>query len=192
MVKRLYCRFYDDDLPALGAQLTYYLVLAFFPFLIFVLTLIGYTPLTGDAILEYLSMLLPSSVYDLAGDIITRTVGVRNGTLLSFGMAFSLWAASTGVIALVKGINKAYDIKETRPFWKTRAISILFTLALTLVILLSLFMLVFGEVLWEHIVLKLGIFRIFKPSWDVVRFTTTFVVLVLVFVFFTGTCPTGK
>ncbi|HBQ26474.1 MAG TPA: ribonuclease, partial [Syntrophomonas sp.] len=60
MLKDFYQRFQEHEVPALGAQLTYYLILAFFPFLIFLLTLLSYTPITSEEALNNLSRFLPA------------------------------------------------------------------------------------------------------------------------------------
>ena len=181
--KELYFRFIEDDVPALGAQVTYYLLLSFFPFLIFLITLISYTPLTSDVMLGNLSYILPRDAYEAITGAFRQTVNARSRTLLSFSMAAAIWASSNGILAMIRGINKAYDQKETRPFWKTRGISILFTIALAVLILLTLLILVFGETLGEYIFFLLGFSYLFNVSWDIIRFIAALAILTLVFIF---------
>lgn len=182
LLKNLYLRFRDDEVPALGAQLAYYLVLSFFPFLIFLLTLSSYLPFDGEKVIAGLSGLLPAESYNLTAGIIRHAVGARSGTLLPFGMAATVWAASNGVLALIRGINKAYDIRETRPFWKVRGISILFTIALALSIILAFAMLVFGRMLGEFIFGIMGISAVFTYAWNIFRYLITLALLMPVFV----------
>lgn len=181
IVKSVYCRFQDDDVPALGAQLTYFLILSFFPFLIFLITLVSYTPVTGEAAMRDLSRLLPAGIYSIIADILRQILAVRSGTLLSFGMIAALWTASDGVGAVIKGINKAYDQEESRSFWKIKIISILFTLTLALVLIFSFILLIFGEMLGTYLFHLLGRPETFGAAWDIVRYIITLLTLLLVF-----------
>jgi len=180
--KEIYVRFKDDEVPALGAELTYYLILAFFPFLIFLITLLSYTSVAMEDIFSYLSRLLPAAAYEIIVSIIQQTVKSRSETTLSLGMLFTLWAASNGILAFIRGLNKAYDQKETRPFWKKMIVSLFFTIGFALVILISFSMLVLGRVLGQHAFSFLGFSYFFNTAWDVIRYTTVFTVMMLVFI----------
>ena len=192
LLKNLYLRFRDDEVPALGAQLAYYLVLSFFPFLIFLLTLSNYLPFDGKEILAGLAKFLPAESYNLTAGIIRHAAGARSGTFLSFGMAATVWVASNGVLALIRGVNKAYDMRETRPFWKVRGISILFTIALALSIILAFAMLVFGRMIGEFIFSIMGISAVFAFAWNIFRYLITLALLMLVFVSLYLTMPNRR
>ncbi|MCM3626170.1 YihY/virulence factor BrkB family protein [Paenibacillus glycanilyticus] len=149
--KNLYSRYRDDDVPALGAQLTYYFILSFFPFLIFVVSLMSFVQLSGDNVVAELIRLLPEQTGEAIQLILQEVTDNSRGTLLSIGMIATLWSASNGVNAVIKGVNKAYDVEENRPFWKVRAISLAATVVLALSILLAIVMLIFGEVIGEFL-----------------------------------------
>jgi len=178
LIKVLYSRIKEDDIPALGAQLTYYLILSFLPFLMFTINLISYTPLTNEDFLDNIRVYFPYETYDLIKDVVYKIVDSRNGGLLSFGAVASLWAASNGVNALAKGLNKAYDCDENRPFWKVRLMSALFTIALGLIILISLLFLVFGEVLWKGLYNTIGFVSVFKTIWYIIRLVVPFLTII--------------
>lgn len=169
-VEELIRRIQDDDVPALGAQLTFYLILSFFPFLIFLLTLVSYTPLAREEILHDMFQILPAQAYDLIHDITDETIRSRSQTLLSFGMIGTIWAASRGVMAIIKGINKAYDEEENRSFWKVRGIAIVYTLILAIVILLSFVMLVFGKKVGQWVFMQLHMPHWFESVWGPAKF----------------------
>lgn len=182
-LKNFLHRFRDDEVAALGAQLTYYLILSFFPFLIFLITLVSYTPITREETLKKLSSVLPPNTYELVFETLHQTVlSTERTTFLSFGMIATIWTASRGVSALIRGINKAYDQKETRPFWKVKAISILFTLALALVILFSFILLVLGEVLGKYFFSLLGMPELFRPVWNFARYLILLLTSMSVFI----------
>ena len=141
----------NDDIFALGAQLAYYLMLAFFPFLLFLLTMVGFSKLNAADILDGLSTILPTSVYSLIDTTVVEVIETQNAGLLGASLVLTIWSASSGFRAVIKGLNKAYDIKEKRTFIKRAIVGIIFTLALVLVIMLTLAMLVFGEIIGEHL-----------------------------------------
>lgn len=183
IIKDLYCRFQDDEIPALGAQLTFYLILAFFPFLIFILIIMSYTPITSEAFLSNLSNILPNEAYYAVYKTIKEIMKGRSQTLLSFGMITTLWSASNGVNALIRGLNKAYDEEETRSFFIIRGISLFFTIAIATSILFSLGLVVFGEVLGGSIFSLMGLSPWFKTLWSVFRYFIMIITLIIVLLF---------
>ncbi|MBB6674991.1 YihY/virulence factor BrkB family protein [Cohnella nanjingensis] len=181
--EHLYCRFQDDEVPAMGAQLTYYLILAVFPFLIFLVALIGYTPFTTADMMDAVSKLLP----DLSNQVLAETLdGIQNNrshTLLSIGMIGTLWSASSGVNAIIKALNKAYDEPETRPFWRVKGLSLLCTVILTVVIFLSLALLIFGRWLGDRLSDFFSLPAFFDEVWAVGQFAIPVVIIAVVFLF---------
>jgi membrane protein len=168
-LKLLYKKFFSDEIPALAAQLTYYLLLSFFPFLIFLLALLSYTPFSISEILNDFAHLLPQTTYSFLKEIINTTSNTKNDTLLSFSMLATVWAASNGISAVIRGINKSYNKKETRPFWKVKWTSIIFTLALGLIFIISLVMLVLGKMLWDFSFDFFELPASFRTGWDIIR-----------------------
>ena len=102
-IKKLYFNFLKDDMPALSAQLAYSLLFSFFPFIIFVVTLISYTNIYSLDILKNYSYLFPDIINDILLDIINKTASSRSQTTLSFSIILTLWAASGLLITLVLG-----------------------------------------------------------------------------------------
>lgn len=179
--ENLYCRFQDDEVPAMGAQLTYYLILAIFPFMIFLVALIGFTPFTTWDMLDALHKVLPQSNSQVLVDWIQNVQNNRSGALLSFGIIGSLWSASNGINAIIRALNKAYDEPETRPFWKVKGLSLVVTIVLTLVIVSSLALLVFGRWLGEWIFKTFALPDFFDEVWSVAQFLIPIVIIALVF-----------
>nr|WP_207720102.1 YihY/virulence factor BrkB family protein [Clostridium algidicarnis] len=178
-------KFKEDEIVALSSQLAYSLVLSFFPFLIFLLTMIGFLSLDSVQVLKALEAFLPVSVYDLVSSIVLDIVESQNGSLLSLSLILSIWSASAGFSAVIRGLNKAYDENETRGFIKVKLISILFTITIVAIIIINLILLVFGGVI-RGFLLK---YDYFSPSfitwvWGVLKyiiiiFTTNFLFAVL-------------
>ncbi|MBQ6820662.1 MAG: YihY/virulence factor BrkB family protein [Clostridium sp.] len=171
----------NDDIFALGAQLAYYLMLSFFPFLIFLMSVIGFSKLDSASILEGLKTILPNNVYNLVDYTVVELVENQYAGLLGASIAVTIWSASSGFRAVIKGLNKAYNIKDTRSFVKRSFIAVIFTLALVLIIMLALAMLVFGEIIGDYI-LKVFPFEAFISNlWDISRFLI--IILVMIFIF---------
>jgi len=177
-IKELYFNFIKNDMPALSAQLAYSMLFSFFPFIIFVVTLIKYTNIYSLDILQNYSYLFPNIVYEILAEIISKTGAAQNQTALSFSLILTIWAASGGVLATMRGMNKAYKILEHRPFLKVRALSLLFTIALALLLIVLLITLVLGEVIgnyiFDHIFKYLGLTyknnnMLLKNIWDIFR-----------------------
>ncbi|HUC92669.1 MAG TPA: YihY/virulence factor BrkB family protein [Paenibacillus sp.] len=185
-------RFRDDEVPALGAQLTYYLLLSFFPFLIFLVSVIGFVQMDGDSVVSDLIRVLPTDTGQTVRDIVNEVTANRSGALLSIGMLATVWAASNGINAVIKGLNKAYDEAETRPFWKVRGISVLATLVLAIVIILAMLMLVFGRAIGEFLFQWLSYPAGFDLIWGIVKYAVPLLAMFAVFMLLYRMTPNRK
>ncbi len=150
-IEQLLYRFEEDDVTAIGAQLAYYLILAIFPFIIFFLSILQFTPLADANILQKLLSPLPGESRDLFYDLISNIIKGGSIGLLSFGAIGSIWSSSNGVMALMKAVNRALDLEEDRPYLKLKGLSILFTIGLFLILIVAFTILIFGEVIFDLI-----------------------------------------
>lgn len=179
----IYNRFLNDDLLSTGAQVSFYLLLSLFPFLIFLITLASYTSIVNvQDNLKDLANFLPKNAYQVVMNTIKETVNKRSGTLLSFGMIITIWSSSSGVSSLIRGINRAYDQEETRPFWKVIGVSLFFTIEIAVVISLTLILIVFGRMLGLLFFKTLGFSKYFLNIWNNVRHTIALAVTIIVLV----------
>jgi membrane protein len=165
--------FQRDDALGLAAQLAYFLILALFPFILVLVSLMGTfgSPELASEVLAYFRQVMPQQVYELiekyTSDIIS---GNRPAPyLFSFGILFTLWSASGAFAALINALNRAYDVQETRPFWKVRGIAILMTLGLSVLILVGVLLLVVGEPIGRTIAGVFGLGEIFEFVWNIIR-----------------------
>lgn len=145
-IKELYLRFEHDGVSEIGAQLTYYLILSIFPFLIFFLNFLTYTPLADVDVLERILSAFPIETRKILGDLINEIVLRSSYTLLSIGAIGGIWSSSNGIMSVIKAVNRAYDLEEDRPYWKLRGLSILLTIGLAVIMVISLAIIAFGEV----------------------------------------------
>lgn len=170
-----------DDVFALGAQLAYYLILSFFPFLIFLITLIGFSNLNSMEVIEGLRTLLPSNVFELTSSTIVEVVENQHAGLLGVSIILSLWAASSAFRAVIKGINKAYNVRENRSFIKIAIIAMISIVALTFIIIITLAMLVFGNLIGDLLKTYLPFDVIINKLWDMLRYAVVITSMIFIF-----------
>src|SRR5438105_9462248 len=110
----------------MAAALSYYFVLSLFPALIFLSAIVAYLPLPDlfNQTLALMARFLPADTMGLVRRVLADVVSPNKGTFLSFGILGTLWAASGGFSAAIEALNIAYDVKDDRPFWKTRPLAV--------------------------------------------------------------------
>jgi len=147
----------EDNAFGGAAELGYYFMLALFPMLIFLTSLVGFLPGVQENILSALAKVAPAEAMRLVNETLTDVISHRSGGLLSFGILGTLWAASSGVESLMGTLNTAYDAKEGRSFWKTRLIAIGLTLALALLVIGGAVLIMLSHKLADWLSASLGI-----------------------------------
>lgn len=153
----------NDDISSVAAALAYRFFLALFPFFIFLAALAGFvTHLLGidnptDRIINTIGDTLPSDVTSVLRTQLESVVNNRNAALLSVGLLGTLWAASSGVGSLMKAMNRAYGVKETRPAWERYVLAIGLTAFAGLMLIASFLVLVVWQATGTKIADKLGL-----------------------------------
>lgn len=135
----------DDDVYALASQLAYNLILAFFPFLMFVMTLIGFSNLNSEEVLSLLRKVVPLPAYQLIQGTVTEIITTQQTNLLWISIGLAIWTSSSGFSAVIRGLNKAYGVQEDRSFIKTKLIAIFSVFVLAIIIIITLFLFVFSN-----------------------------------------------
>lgn len=138
-------RIQEDEVMVIGAQLAYYLIMSFFPFLIFLLNIAAFTPLGQEGVMNEIFSILPNETSSLLKPIVTDIISSRSSALLSISLILALWSGSTGINALIRAMGKAFDIKNSYKPWTKRLLSVLYTLMLAVIILLVVAGPVFGD-----------------------------------------------
>jgi membrane protein len=150
-----------DRVMTSAAALAFYWMLALFPAAIFVLTLLPYLPVTNleHAIMEELSRVMPKEVAILFEDTVRNVVSSRKAGLLSFGFLFTVWTASTGMLAVIDELNNVHGVTENRPFWKVQALALILTFAEVSLVLGSLALVVAGDAIADWLGTTFAIVR---------------------------------
>jgi len=156
--KHLWCEIEDHHMFIGAAALAYFLLLAIFPAAIFVIALLRYLsiPHLQHAIMDLLRQVLPEQSASLLKRTVGQVVAEKTGGLLTFGVIFTLWSASTGVYALMEQLNLAYAASDTRPFWKVRGVAIALMLLFVLLVIGSLSLAILGGVVQSWLASIIG------------------------------------
>lgn len=140
---------------AFSAQAAFFVILAFFPFVMAMLTLIQYLPVSASDVSSIIAGILPETLVDAVNSLVNEVFTKSTGTIFSITVITTIWSAGKGMLALIRGLNAVYEIDETRNYFKLRLISAVYTLALILILLIMIIFLGFGNRLFEFFISKL-------------------------------------
>lgn len=185
LAKRVWSDVNEDNVFGRAAQLSYYFLLALFPLLLFLVNLLGYLAQSGselrDSLMSYLATLMPAASFQLVQTTLDEISNSRGGGKLSFGLLAALWAASNGMGAISDTLNVAYDVKETRPWWKVRLVSIFLTLALAVLIVIALVIVLYGGQLADFLAARLGFGDAFRITWKILQWPIALLFVLITF-----------
>ncbi|MEK4230774.1 YihY/virulence factor BrkB family protein [Solibacillus sp. FSL H8-0538] len=191
-VQDLFIRIKDVNISGMGAQLAFFFLLSFFPLLIFMVSLLPYLNLEQGQVFDFIDEIMPAEVYILIEGTLSEVLTTHNGGLLSVGILGTIWSASKGIDALMKGLNRAYDV-EGRAGILNRAWSLIFTISLVLVFLIALVFPVFGHQIGNLMFSYIGVEHTFETVWTFVRWITPpaliFILLLLMYWIVPNTDP---
>ncbi len=179
--KRAFKAFQSDDMNTYAAALTYRFLLALFPFIIFLLTLLEAFNLERffDWLLDQAQAALAADAFSQVERIIGQIRDGASGGLLSFGLIAALWAASAGVRSTMHALNVAYGVDEERTLWKQYAMSLVFTIGLAAMIIAAVALMLFGPQSMEWIADQAGLGDVFVTLWNWLRIPAAIVLMML-------------
>jgi len=130
--------------PLYAANASFFLVLSVFPGLLLLLGLLRYTPLEVERLGELLAGFLPEALAEGAEELILLTYDNTSGITLGLSVLTTLWSASRGIYGMITGLNAVYEAEENRGYLHVRFLSVVYTFAFLLVLILTLGFHVFG------------------------------------------------
>lgn len=133
------------NIPLHAANSGFFIVLAVFPALMLVLSVLRYTDLDAGDLLTLLEGFVPAALLPAAEDLIIGTYAHASSAVVSLSALSALWSASRGIYGILKGLNAIYGVEENRGYWYTRTISVLYTFLLLVVLILTLVLNVFQD-----------------------------------------------
>ncbi|HEY2907801.1 MAG TPA: YihY/virulence factor BrkB family protein [Vicinamibacterales bacterium] len=181
LAKRTAAEVMADNCLGLAAQLAYYFFLALFPALLFLVAIVSFVPIHGllDAITGSLARVAPYEALKLIQDQILKIAGNKNGGLLTLGMLGTIWSTSSGVNAIIDTLNQAYDIQESRPWWRVKGIALGLTVALAMFIVLSTVLVLVGPTLAETVAGWFHLGAAFTWTWKILQWPFVFALVAL-------------
>ena len=134
-------------IPGHAANAGYFIVVAVFPGLVLLLSILRYTDLDAGDLMQLLQGVIPAALLPSAEKLIISTYAQTSKAVISVSAIGALWSASRGMYGVLQGLNAIYGVREDRGYWYTRSISVLYTFGLLIVLLLTLVLNLFGETL---------------------------------------------
>jgi membrane protein len=181
LLKRTAAEVLADNCLGLAAQLAYYFFLALFPALLFLVAIISFMPVSGlmDAITTNLGRVLPGEGLSIIQQQIVKIAGDKSSGLLTLGMLGTIWSTSSGMTAIIDTLNQAYDIQESRQWWKVRLIAIGLTVALAIFIVVSFALVLVGPTLAEKVAVWMHMGPVFTWTWKILQWPVVFALVTL-------------
>jgi membrane protein len=175
LVKRTAKEVIDDDCLGMAAQLAYYLVLALFPALIVIVALVSYLPWSVlDELVNVINRVAPGEIVQMVRDQITELATGNSGGLLTVGVLGALWTSSSALTAIVSTLNRAYEVTESRPWWKVRLIAMGLTIGMALFIIGAMVLLLAGPAITRYLDSTMGFGSAAGTVWNVVQYPLVF------------------
>lgn len=185
IAKRVWTEIQQDDVFGRAAQLSYYFLLALFPLLIFLTSVIGLVIGSGSSIRQnlfrYLSEIMPPSAFQLIESTMQEVTAASSGSKISFGVLAALWAASNGMGAITEALNVAYDVKESRPWWKQRLTAIGLTIALSILIITALAIVLTGGKIADGLAANYSLGSAFTLTWKILQWPIVLATMLFAF-----------
>ena len=174
-------KFSADDMLVYAAALSYQLFFSLFPFVIFLLALLGVLNLTSffDWLIKQSQTVLPGQASGMVKNIVSQIRGQGASGALSLGAVLALWSASSAVRMAMHALNVTYDV-EDRAVWKTFPLSLIYTVLLAVLLIAAAALMLIGPQLAGWIAQQVGLGSVFATVWSWARIPVALVLLMLV------------
>ena len=185
LAKRVWKSVNDDDVFGRSAQLAYYFFFALFPGLIFLSSVLGLLASPGtqlhDSLLRFMGTVLPGSAFAMVQQVLDQTTQASGGGKLTFGILVALWSATQGMVAVQDTLNAVYNVREGRPFWKSRGVALGLTVVCSLLFIVGLTVILYGNRLANFVGAHLGLSSAATWAWKIGELPIALFFLSLVF-----------
>ena len=145
-----------DRIYTFSATSAFFLILSIFPFLILLLGLVQYTPLTEEFLLERIEDIFPELIYPVIESIVNEIYDNTGGTVVLVSAIGTIWSASKGIMSIIRGINLCFNIDDKRNYFTVRLMSCAYTVIFAIALAFMLIVLVFGATLYNVVIKQLG------------------------------------
>jgi membrane protein len=153
VLKILWKQIIKFDIDQRAASVSYSFLLAVFPGVLFLFTLIPYIPILNldRLIMEFLGDAMPKGIYENTSNTIQDIVSRKRSDILSFGFFFTVFAATNGMMALMRAFNMALQVREKRTYFKARMMALFLTVLLIIVLICAILVLVVGTIVIDFL-----------------------------------------
>ena len=182
-VKEMYYRLMYDEISLLSANLSYYFILSLFPMLIVALALTPYFKIDQQFLLEKIHSFAPGDLGDYLFDMISEVLNNKNNTIITVGIVFTLWSASSGIYGIIIAFNNAFRVRDGRIWIITKLISVVITALFLVGMFVVLALVVFGKQLTYLLFHKFNLDEGFYNLWSVLNYSFPIIFTFIVFVF---------
>jgi membrane protein len=174
LATRVWRQFWANQMPGRCAELAYYFLFAVFPLLLFLSTMLSYTTTANShlrkLLFAYVARVAPSAdVTTLLHNTLDQITRERRGGQLSLSLIATVWVASNAIVAVVRTLNTACGLQETRPWWHRRLIAIALTLGFAVLIVSALMLLLYGHEIGETLADQFGMGVAFFTAWHLLH-----------------------
>lgn len=143
-LKKMAAYLSEQQVPLYAANASFFLILSVFPVLVILLALMRYTGMQVESFTDLVAEVVPGALMPMVNRLVLSAYVNASGTVLSISAVAALWSASRGMYSFVTGLNAIYEVKENRGYIRTRLLSMGYTFAFLIVLLLTLVLHVFG------------------------------------------------
>ncbi|MGY4492758.1 YihY/virulence factor BrkB family protein [Pseudomonas sp. TE3610] len=172
--------FIDDEMSTYASALAYQMLFSLFPFILFLIALIGFLHLPDffSWLRLQAELVLPPQALDSVNPVIDQLQQSKGG-LLSFGIVIALWTASAGVRLMMSAMNAAYDVVEERPAWKRIPLSIFYTVGIAGMLLAAAALMVLGPQVMGWLAGQIGLEDFIVTLWTVARWPVIVILMMI-------------
>lgn len=176
LLRRTFNETVADDVLNLAAQQAYYFFFALFPALLALIAFASFFPVANltDELFRLLGGVMPTEVIKMITTQLDEISKQNAGGLLTFAFLVTVWSSSGALVSMCSTLNAAYDITESRPWWKVRLIAIGLTVGLSVFILTSMTLVIGGPWLADKIANVAGLGRAFTLTWMILQWPLVF------------------
>ena len=181
--KEMFYRVMYDEISLLSANLSYYFILSLFPMLIVALALTPYFKIDQQFLLEKIQSYAPGDLGDYLFDMISEVLNNKNNTIITVGIVFTLWSASSGIYGIIIAFNNAFRVHDGRIWIVTKLISVILTALFLIGMFVALVLIVFGKQLTYILFHKFNLDEGYYNLWSVLNSSLPVLFIFLIFVF---------
>ncbi len=179
LLKRTYHEVMKDDAQGIASQLSYYFFLALFPALLCLLAIASFFPLQNftDDVIRLLGPFAPREAIDIIRQEMLKIAEGNHGGLLTIGVLGAIWSSSSAMVSLIGAMNKTYDIKESRPWWRVRVLAVALTVALAILVVASATLIIAGPEIADFLGRHFGFSQAFVWTWKIAQWPVAFLMV---------------